>query len=231
MSIAINRAEINEVAFFDLGMPKQYIPFSPPPAFVDKKWINYFAQYDPATAKNMLDELGVVDKDGDGARELPNGEKLVLNLQFATVGIAGQIVELVAQHWTNVGIKTTSKEVTTDEFRGAQSANQLDVTMYRKGQPMAIILGNPELIKPPFENYFGLRNGMLWAEYLDSDGANGVKPPGYIYELIDDLGTFQAAPAGSSESNAAGARIVENMTGNLLFIGTVLAPAPITAML
>jgi len=227
MSIAINRNEINEVAFFDLGTVKQYIPFSPPPAFVDKKWVSYYTQYDPAAAKKMLDELGVVDKDGDGARELPNGEKLVLNLQFATQGIAGQVVELVAQHWTDVGISTTSKEVTPDEFRSAQSANQLDVTMWRKGQPMAIILGNPELIKPPFENYFGVRNGMLWAEYIDSNGANGVKPPDYVYQLIKDIDTFQAAPAGSAESNESGARLVENMTGNLLFIGTVLAPAPI----
>ena len=38
---------------------------------------------------------------------------------------------------------------------------------------------------------------------------------------------FQSTPAGTPESDALGARMVQNHTGNLLFIGTVLAPAPI----
>ena len=36
--------------------------------------------------------------------------------------------------------------------------------MWRKSQPLAIVLGNNELWVPPFENYFGVRNGMLWAD-------------------------------------------------------------------
>jgi len=227
MSVAINRDEINEVAFFDLGVTQQYVPFSPPPDFVSKEMRQYFAQFDPDLAKKLLDEIGVVDKNGDGMRDLPNGKKLVINLQFATQGIASVVVELVAQHWTNVGIETTAKEVTPDEFRSAQSANQLDVMMWRKGQPLALILGNAESFLPPFENYFGVRNGMLWAEYIDSDGANGIKPPDYVYQTIEDINAFQSTPAGTPESDALGARMVKNITGNLLFIGTVLAPAPI----
>jgi peptide/nickel transport system substrate-binding protein len=227
MSVAINRDEINEVAFFGLGTAKQYIAFSPPPEFVDDKWLNYYIQFDAGMAKKLLDEVGVVDKDGDGNRELPNGKQLVINIQFATQGVATEVVELIAQHWSNVGIKTTSKEVTPDEFRSAQSANQLDITIWRKGQPLAIILGNTELFLPPFENYFGSRNGMLWAEYIDSDGANGVKPPAYVDALIADIAAFQATVAGTPESDVIGARLVQNMTENLIFIGTVLAPAPI----
>ena len=37
-------------------------------------------EYNPDKAKQMLDELGVKDSDGDGLRELPNGKKLVLTL-------------------------------------------------------------------------------------------------------------------------------------------------------
>ena len=227
MSVAIDRDEINEVAYFGLGETQQYVAFSPAPDFVTPEMKQYFAQYDPDLAEKLLDEIGVVDQNGDGARDLPNGKKLVINLQFATQGIAAEVVELVAQHWTNVGIETTLKEVTPDEFRSAQSSNQLDVMMWRKSQPLAIILGNSELFLPPFENYFAVRNGMLWAEYIDSNGANGIKPPDYVYQMIDDLNAFQSTPAGTPESATIGARLVKNMTGNLLFIGTVLAPAPI----
>jgi peptide/nickel transport system substrate-binding protein len=227
MSVALNRVEINETAFFGLGEPKQYIGFSPAPNFVDAKWSQYMAQYDPDMANSLLDEIGMKDTDGDGFRELPNGERLVINLQFATQGLAGQVVELVGQNWSEVGIQTTVKEVTPDEYRSAQSSNQLDVAMWRKGQPMGIVLGNNELWVPPFENYFGSRVGMLWAEWVDSDGASGVEPPEYVKQLIADINAFQSTPAGTPESDVLGARLVENLVSNLLFIGTVQAPAPV----
>ena len=227
MSLAMNRKEINEVAFFGQGKPLQYVVFSPAPPFVDKKWLTYMAQHDPAKAKKLLDEVGLKDKDGDGFRELPNGEKLVLNLQFATQGIAGKVVELVGQHWANVGIKTTIKEVTPDEYRSAQSSNALDVGMWRKGHPLAIVLGNNNMFVPPFESYFFLRTGMLWAEYIDSKGSKGIKPPEWVDQMIKDINAFQSEPPGTDKSNKLGARLVENMVSHLLFIGTVLAPGPI----
>ncbi|MEM7505834.1 MAG: ABC transporter substrate-binding protein [Pseudomonadota bacterium] len=227
MSIAINRDELNEVAYFGQGEPRQYTGFSPVPDFVDPKWKSYATEYDAAGAKALLDEIGMADTDGDGFRELPNGDALVLNLQFATQGIAGQVVELVGQYWSDVGIQTTVKEVTPDEYRSAQSSNDLDVGLWEKGQPLGIILGNNELWVPPFENYFGHRTGMLWAEWVDTEGAQGVEPPEFVKQLIEDVNAFQSATPGSDEAAELGARMVEHMTSNLLFIGTALTPDPI----
>lgn len=227
MSIAIDRDELNKVAFFGQGKPLQYTGFSPNPPFVDAKWTTHMTKFDPAKAKAMLDAVGLKDKDGDGFRELPNGEKLVLNLQFATQGIAGKVVELVGQHWAKVGIQTSVKEVTPDEYRSAQSSNKLDVGMWRKGHPLAIVLGNNNMFVPPFESYFFLRTGMLWAEYIDSKGAKGVKPPAWVMSMIDDINAFQSEPPGTAKSDVIGKRLVENMTGHTLFIGTVLATGPI----
>ncbi len=227
MSIAINREELNEVAYFGQGTIQQYTGFSPVPDFVDEKWKTFATEFDPDEANRLLDEIGLVDKDNDGFRDLPNGNSLVLNLQFATQGIAGQVVELVGQYWADVGVKTTVKEVTPDEYRSAQSSNQLDVGLWEKGQPLGIILGNNELWVPPFENYFAHRVGMLWAEYVDSNGAKGVEPPAYVTQLIDDVNAFQSEPVGTDKSKEIGARMVENMTSNLLFIGTALTPDPI----
>jgi len=227
MSVAINRQEINEVALFGLGTPKQYTGFSPLPDFIDKKWESFMIQYDPGMANSLLDEIGMKDTDGDGARELPNGKKLVVNMQFSTQGIDPQIVEMVGQNWSEVGIKTTVKEVTPDEYRSAQSANQLDVGMWRSSQPLAIVMGNNELWVPPFENYFGHRTGMLWAEYVDSNGSKGVKPPAFVMQLIEDVNAFQSAAIGSSKFKELGKRMVKNMTENLIKIGIAQKPAPI----
>jgi len=227
MSIAINRDEMNQTAFFGQGVARQYIGFSPTPSFVDQKWLKFAAQYDPAAAKKLLADMGMKDLDGDGFLEMPNGDKLVVNIQFATQGVSSQVVELVGQYWSEVGIQTTVKEVTPDEYRSAQSANTLDVGTWRKGQPIAIVQGTAELWKAPFENYFGHRTGVLWAEYIDSKGAKGVKPPQWVYDLSDTVDAFQSAASGSPEAAKLGAKMVELMTGNLMFIGTVQAPAPI----
>jgi peptide/nickel transport system substrate-binding protein len=226
MSIAINRDELNEVGFFNEGTPQQYIGFSPKPDFIDDKWLSYAAEFDEGRANSLLDDVGLKDIDGDGFRELPNGEKLVLNINFSTQGIASTTVELVAQYWADVGIESVVKEVTPDEYRSAQSANKLDVMTWRKSQPLAIVLGNNELWVPPFNDYFYVRTGMLWAEWVDSDGAQGVEPPGYVKELIKDINEFQSTDQSSKKFERLGERLVKNMVENLLFIGTVKAPAP-----
>ncbi len=227
MSVAMNRDEINEVALFGLGKPQQYIGFSPTPDFVTEEWEQHFAQHDPELAKSLLDEIGLVDKDGDGMRDLPNGDPLTLNLQVATQGISIKIVELVGQSWRDVGVNNTVKEVTTDEYRSSQSSNQLDVTMFEKSVPLAVVLGNAEIFIPPFDNYFNMRTAMLWGEYVESGGSAGVEPPAYVAEMMEDVKAFQATPVGTPDSDALGLKLVKNMTGNLLFIGTVKGEQPI----
>ena len=224
MSVAIDRDAINETVFFGQGEPRQYIGFSPPPDFVGQDLLGHYAQFDPDLANSLLDEIGMVDTDGDGFRELPNGDKIVLNMQFATQGIAGGVVELVAQHWADVGVQTAVKEVTPDEYRSQQSSNQLDVGMWAKGHPLAIVLGLNELWIPPFDNYFGHRAGMLWGEWIDTNGGSGVEPPQWAKDLVDDINAFQGSSPGSSELAEIGERMARAMAENLIFIGTVQAP-------
>jgi len=227
MSVAINREELNEIGFFGQGIPQQYVGFSPLPEFVDQAWLQYKAEYDPDAANAALDALGMADTDGDGFRELPNGDKLVLNLNFSTQGVAGQTVELVSQNWADVGIQSVVKEVTPDEYRSAQSSNQLDVMMWRKSQPLAIVLGNNELWVPPYENYFGIRNAMLWAEYIDSEGSAGVEPPQWAMDMMDNINALQSAAQGTAEFERLANELVKAKVENMMFIGTVNAPAPI----
>ena len=227
MSVAMNRDEINEVAYYGLGKPVQYTGFSPVPDFVDPKWETYFTKHDMALAKSLLDEIGVVDKDGDGFRDLLNGSTLVVNIQYATQGMPGAVVELIAQHWNNVGIKTIFKEVTPDEYRSAQSANELDVQMWTTAQPLAIHLGNSDKFLVPFGTYFGVTNGQLWKQYIDSNGASGLKPPQFVDNLKDGINALQAAVAGTPASNAAVNKLVSNMAENLVYFGIILAPGPV----
>lgn len=226
MSAAIDRDALNEIAFFGQGTAQAYVGFSPVPDFAEE-YVDTHIAYDPEAAEAGLDALGLVDTDGDGFRELPDGERLTLNLQFSTQGLPGPVAEFVAQAWTDAGIQTTVKEVTSDEYRAAQSANELDVMSWWRGEPLAIALGTNESYVPPYANYFGHRMGMKWGEWLDSDGASGIKPPQWAIDMIDDIAALQKAVPGSDAQAAAGERISRAFAEKIPFIGTVLAPSPI----
>ncbi|MDG1801768.1 MAG: ABC transporter substrate-binding protein, partial [Paracoccaceae bacterium] len=226
MSVAMNRDEINEVVFFDLGTPTQYTTFSPYPEFADPAWESHEIAYDVDRANALLDEMGLVDADGDGKRDLPNGDPFVLNIQFSTQELSAQLIEIAGQNWADVGVASVIKEVTPDEYRSAQSANQLDLMSWSQGAPLGVAMGSNELHVPPFSTYFNARNGMLWAEWIDSDGANGVEPPAYVMGMIDDVNAMQVSAPGSDEQAAAANGLIEAITSNLLFIGTVKSSSP-----
>ncbi len=226
MSISINRDEINDVAYYGLGKVEQFVGISPAPDFVPEDVKMYMTQYDPDGASALLDEVGLKDTDGDGFRELPSGAPLAINLDYATQGFGGVEVELIARYFNEAGIKTSFKEVTPDEYRGSQASNQLDVHLWDKGQPLAIVAGDPETFKPPFGNYFNHTNGLEWAAYIDSDGAEGVEPPQWVYDLSDGIDQFQSYALGTAESNEWGAKITKMLTDQSLLIGMVKAPFP-----
>ena len=226
MSMAMNRDEINDVAYYGMGVVEQFVGISPAPDFVSDEIKMHMTQFDPAAANALLDAVGLADTDGDGFRELPSGAPFAMNIDYATQGVGGVEVELVARHWNEVGIKTSFKEVTPDEYRGSQSSNALDVHVWDKGQPLAIVAGNPETFKPPYGNYFNHTQGMLWAAYIDTNGEDGVKPPQWAYELSDGIDMFQSFELGTAGSNEWGEKITTMLTEQTLLIGTVKAPFP-----
>ncbi|WP_026907815.1 oligopeptide ABC transporter substrate-binding protein [Paucisalibacillus globulus] len=62
--------------------------------------------YDPEEAKRILDEAGYEDKDGDGFRETPEGEELVINFASMEGGdTAEPLANYYIQAWGDVGLK------------------------------------------------------------------------------------------------------------------------------
>lgn len=222
MSVALNRDEMNEIVYFGLGKPMQYTAFDPNTVnFVTNEQSNYFAEYDPDRAKQLLDEMGVVDANGDGVRDRLDGSPLTINLQFSTQGGPVQMHELFAQYMSDIGINVQVKEVTSDELRASQAANDLDVMTWLKGYTAATLAGTREPFVPPFGTYFGVNNGYLWAEYLANDGASGLEPPEWVITLGEKATEYQQFPQGTPESDALGTEMVDLLNEGLLFIGTV----------
>lgn len=61
--------------------------------------------YDPEKAKKLLEEAGYVDTDGDGFRENPEGEQLVINFASMSGGeTAEPLAKYYIQSWKKVGL-------------------------------------------------------------------------------------------------------------------------------
>lgn len=227
-SMAFNRAKMNEVAFLKLGKPTQYTVFDADTThFVTDVQRNYLIDYQPEEAKKLLAEIGLKDSDNDGVLELPSGKPFELTFQYSTQGAPVEIVEIFAQDMAAIGVKVNLKEVTSDEYRNSQSANDLPITYWQVGQPLAVMTSDVADLKPPFGNFFSLRNGLEWMRYADTNGKEGIQPPESIVEIGKLGDQFTTLEAGTDASNQLGQQIIDKWLDELLIIGTVKGVSPI----
>jgi len=221
MSLAINRDEIVELIYLGQASPVQATPADPNTVnFVTEAQKTAFIDYDVDAANVLLDEMGLVDVDGDGFRDRLDGSNLTLDLQFSNQGGPAAMHELVNSYWAAVGVASNVKEVSSDEYRERANANLADVLTWKfDGTSGVTIIANDEMLVPPFGEPFNPGVAYLWAEWVESDGASGVEPPADALELYDLSAKFQQHPLGSAENSAVGAQIVDIHVDNMWKIG------------
>ena len=99
--------------------------------------------------------------------------------------------------------------------------------MWKNEIPAVSLLNDPQQFIPPYGNFFTHRMGILWAQWIETDGAEGVEPPAAAQQLMRMIHDFQRLEPGSAAQNAIGHDMVQILVDNLYFIGTVgdiLAP-------
>lgn len=221
-SLAINREEMNALIYYRQGQPAQYTAIDMGTVnYITEKQKNFFTKYDPKKSRQLLDDMGLVDKDGDGFRDFKNGSQLVILLNFANQGAPVRAHELFAQYMGNIGIKVRLREVTSDEYRADQSNNKLDIMSWKAGFPAAFLAGSRHPFIPPFGDFFGIRNGLEWSKYLQTGGSEGIKPPKWVYDMDKLSIAYQRQQMGSKKWAELGQQLVDLVQKDLLFIGTI----------
>ncbi len=230
MSVAINRDEVNEIVYLGQGTPQQSVPAEPSTvSFVTEDHLNAFVEFDPELANSLLDEMGLVDADGDGFRDRLDGSSLVVQLVFSNQGGPVRLHELVESYWEAVGIQVEAREVTSDEYREEGNNNNLDVTTWQNdGTTGPFIVSDTQSLVPPFGDFFNPGTGFEWASWIATDGAEGVEPPEDILRVVELSNEFTQFPLGSERSNEIGTEIVDIHVDNLWKIGVVGSiPVPV----
>ncbi|MFQ5592627.1 MAG: ABC transporter substrate-binding protein [Anaerolineae bacterium] len=116
MSIGFSRQRIIDTAWAGIGeaksttiSPQSWHFASPEGQDVFKRWAETYSEFDPDTANAMLDEIGLVDEDGDGFRDL-KGKPFTLIIDISDWGGSlktqeDACAEMDNQWETNVGVK------------------------------------------------------------------------------------------------------------------------------
>ncbi|ARE38806.1 Oligopeptide ABC transporter, periplasmic oligopeptide-binding protein [Rhodovulum sp. P5] len=228
MSMGLDRDEINEIVYLGQGRPMQTAAteYKTVPFLSAEDLMDYVA-YDVEAANALLDEMGL-ERGGDGMRMRPDGKPLAIRIVFASQGTASQLHELTAGYWNDLGVQVDVREVTSDEYRAAANANEVDVLTWKNdgvsgpniSQDVtdAIFPGDP----------FNPKGHADWATWIETDGASGTEPPAYIKRLFAAAAEFTKHPLGSDESNKLGAEIMQIHLDNMIKIGVVAdIPEPI----
>jgi peptide/nickel transport system substrate-binding protein len=76
--------------------------------------------YDPELAKQILEDAGYADSDGDGIRETPDGDPLVFRMNWPSDSlVAPRLAELLHDMWLEVGVDTELQALDPDALTAA----------------------------------------------------------------------------------------------------------------
>lgn len=227
LSLAIDREEINEVVALGQATPRQ-ATFHPDTPGYQEEWGNSHAQYDPAMANQLLDSIGLDQRNSAGWRVTPGGQELTLIIPVAdAIPFWIPIVELVRDYWRQVGVRTEMRAMDTGALTQLVAANeaQIFVWVMDNAHPVAAISRHAGFMSPDF--WMGPW-GVHWATWFQSDGREGIEPPEDVKEIRQlalDL------PYVSPEEQVDYLRrIAEFHAENLYMLGTIgMAGKPVLA--
>lgn len=174
LSLAIDRTEINKAVFFGLASESAdtLIPQSP---LYRKEYAQAWAERDVDKANRLLDEMGLGKRNGEGYRLLPDGR-----LAEVIVETAGEstgetdVLELVTDHWRDIGIRLLTRATQRDIFRSRIIGGMTMMAVW-SGIDNAIATPdmNPRELAPTSEAQL---QWPLWGMHYETRGQRGSPP-------------------------------------------------------
>lgn len=174
MSVAINREEINKALFFGLGVESADTVMPDCPLY-RADYAKAWAQYDPDLANALLDELGLVERGSGGIRRLPDGRQAGIVVETAGEStLETDILELIRDHYRNVGLALYIRSSQRDVFRSRVLAGLVQLSVWQgldNGVPDPQT--SPEGLVPTTGDQL---QWPLWGSWYASGGSAGEAP-------------------------------------------------------
>jgi peptide/nickel transport system substrate-binding protein len=180
------------------------------------KW----AQYDPALANKLLDQIGLTGRDPQGIRLLPGGRSAIVVVECQSeLTEDADALQLITDYWKKIGIKLLVKQQTKENFRMRTFSGEALMTAYA-----GVVTAAPSPNTIPKEFAPTMRGGLQWPKwgmYIESKGQQGEKCDlEAACRLLDDLRDWENA-TDEAARRAAWDRILQTNADQVFSIGTV----------
>jgi peptide/nickel transport system substrate-binding protein len=174
LSLAIHRHEINQVVYFGLVLESNNTVLPQSPLFkpsYQKAW----TEFDLTQANQLLDELGLTERDSRGVRLMADGRPLEILIQTAGESTEQtDVLELISDSWLRAGIKLYSVPSTREVFRNRIFSGEAVMSIW---SGLANALPTPDTspadLAPTTQYQY---QWPKWGQYYESRGKSGEKP-------------------------------------------------------
>lgn len=185
LSLAVDRDQINEIIFLGIGVPGSAAVAESSVCNPGPEWREKWATYDPELANQMLDEIGLTERDAEGFRlRTDNGERLIIELPTIPAFIQfTQLAELVKEDWAEVGIFANVVEQERGLAVGRRDNNELQIFVWQND-------GTDELFTYPYHAIpvdATSGTGPAYGTWFASGGAQGIEPEIESVKKVQEL--------------------------------------------
>ncbi|MCU9837755.1 ABC transporter substrate-binding protein [Ruegeria sp. WL0004] len=223
LSLAIDRASINQALFFKLAKPgaMTVLPASP---FFKEENRSAWAAHDPAQANALLDEMGLDKRDGNGTRLLPDGRPMELVIE--TAGERQEVenaLQIVTDTWREIGVKLIMRPLDRDILRNRVFAGTTMASVWfgwDNGIPQAYT--SPAYLAPTDQVFLAWPK---WGQYYQTAGQVGEPPDLPAAQRLMELLAMWEAATDDDQRSAAWTEMLAIHASEVYGIG-ILAEAP-----
>jgi peptide/nickel transport system substrate-binding protein len=185
LSLAIHRHEINQVVYFGLVQESNNTVLEEDVLY-KPEYKTAWIEYDLKHANQLLDELGLTNRDDRGVRLLPDGRPLEILIQTAGESTEQtDVLELISDSWLQAGIKLYSIPSTREVFRNRIFSGDAMMSIWSGMEnAMPTAENSPSELAPTSKYQY---QWPKWGSYYESSGKSGEAPDLAAAQQLVDL--------------------------------------------
>jgi peptide/nickel transport system substrate-binding protein len=253
LSLGIDRNQVNETFFLGTGIPSAASPAPENKYYPGDEWQTKWATFDVAQANQLLDKIGLTQKDAEGYRLRKDGKRLTLEFMAVDRLVdQAQLGERLKLFWKQIGVDLSVQSASTNLAQQRIQANQAQMTVNNAGTDDVWLSPG---FQTPIGGGFSAIMGVPYAAWINSAGRQGKEPFAEIKKAVElyDKGKTAATAEERiaigkeltrfaidqvfgiglvSADLTAGIRIAKNTMGNIpaRYLNTNVLLTPVTAM-
>lgn len=171
LSLAINRAQLNQVLYYGLAVEGGNSVHELSPLFKEK-YRSAWCKQDVSAANRLLDEMGLSKRDSNAIRLLPDGRPMVLVVETAGEDTEQvDVLELVHDDWLQIGVKLFTKPLQREVFRNRIFSGSTMMAVWgglENGLPTPST--SPAELAPTTQQQY---QWPKWGQFIETKGAAG----------------------------------------------------------